>query len=33
MSSLGADWRFALTGDKTALANINLALGYKADVE
>jgi hypothetical protein len=33
VSSLGADWRFALTGDKAALENINLALGYKADVE
>ena len=33
VSSTGADWRFALTGDKPALANINLALGYKANVE
>jgi Tc toxin complex TcA C-terminal TcB-binding domain/Neuraminidase-like domain/Hemopexin len=33
VSSQGSDWRFALTGDKAALMNINLALGYKANVD
>jgi hypothetical protein len=33
VSSQGSDWRFALTGDTTTLVNINLALGYKANVE
>jgi hypothetical protein len=31
--SQGANWRFTLNGDKTALENINLALGYKANVD
>jgi hypothetical protein len=29
----GADWRLAVHGDKSALTNVNLALGYKADVQ
>jgi hypothetical protein len=33
VSSQGSDWRFALNGDKSALANINLALSYKATVD
>jgi hypothetical protein len=33
VSSQGSDWRFALNGDKAALANVNLALSYKANVD
>ena len=29
----GADWHFALNGDKSTLSNINLALSYKASVD
>jgi hypothetical protein len=27
------EWRLTLAGDKAALSNVNLALGYKADVD
>jgi hypothetical protein len=33
VSGQGSDWRFALNGDKAALANLNLALSYKANVD
>jgi hypothetical protein len=33
VSSQGSEWRFALNGDKSALSDINLALGYKATVD
>ena len=31
--SRGVEWRLTLAGDKAALSNVNLALGYKADVD
>jgi hypothetical protein len=33
VSSQGSDWRFTLNGDKSSLADVNLALSYKATVD